>query len=198
MNKKIAKHFQKVDPLLAAQIPKAGKVELKKSEDFFESLCESIVSQQLSIKAADTIYARIKALLPDSKITPAEIYKLDTEAARGAGMSYSKIAYIKDLADKVLKKEIHLKNLEKLNNEAVIAELIKVKGIGRWTAEMFLMFALAREDIFSVGDLGLRNAIKKIYNLENPTLDEIEQVSLKWAPFRTYACITLWRSLQTS
>jgi DNA-3-methyladenine glycosylase II len=195
MNKKVLRHFQEVDPLLFSYFEKAGEIKLTKSDDFFESLCASIISQQLSVKAADTIYGRVIAQLPKKKVTPTTIIELDKEDARKAGMSYQKISYIKDLAQKVIEKEIHLESLEKLNDEAVIQELVKVKGIGRWTAEMFLMFALAREDIFSIGDLGLRNAIKKIYNLTNPTFEEIEQVSLKWAPYRTYACVVLWRSL---
>lgn len=106
-----------------------------------------------------------------------------------------KINYIKDLSQKIVDKKINLTKLQSRENEQVIEELTEVKGIGVWTAEMFLMFSLGRSDIFSHGDLGLRNAIKKIYELDNPSREEIMGITLKWSPYRTYACRILWRSL---
>lgn len=195
-------HLKKVDPVLFQILEQIEEIEervVKETEQgLFEDLVESIVSQQLSVKAADTIFGRIKELLPKNEVSPKNILKVKDEQLRGAGLSNSKVKYVKDLALKVASKEIELEKLKDLEDEEVIEELIKVKGIGRWTAEMFLMFSLGRPDIFSIGDLGLRNAIKSIYNLEKPTNVEILTISEKWSPYRTYACRVLWRSLKNT
>ncbi len=198
MKKVILNHFKKVDPILAQVITEIGEVpdfEKKASDLYFLDLVESIVSQQLSGKAASTIFGRFVKLIPDGKVTPENILKMKDEDIREAGISYSKIKYIKDLAEKVQSGELDLLGLEEMEDEVIITELTKVKGIGRWTAEMFLMFALAREDVFSHGDLGLNNAIKRIYKLENPSKEEIEIIVEKWKPFRSYAARVLWKSL---
>lgn len=198
--KKIFAHFESVDPILSQALARLGEIDLtsqkKNATDYFIALCESIVSQQLSVKVADVIWARVVALMPDQKISPEHILAIDTEVFRAQGMSYSKIKYIKDLAQKVVDKEIDLSLLDSLPNEEVITTLTKVKGIGRWTAEMFLMFALARPDIFSTGDLGLKRAIQKLYGLESePDEKTLLVMSAKWAPYRTYAARILWKSL---
>ena len=193
-------HLKKVDSILFKVVEEMEEIEERvakeSEEELFEELVESIVSQQLSVKASDTIFGRIKDLLRSKKISPKSILKLNGEMLRGAGLSNAKVKYVKDLALKVNSKEIELENLKDLDDEDVINELVRVKGIGRWTAEMFLMFSLGRPDIFSLGDLGLRNAIKKLYNLEKPTDIEILAISEKWSPHRTYACRILWRSLK--
>ena len=195
-------HLKKVDPVLYKILEGLEEIEdraVKETEqEFFEELVESIVSQQLSVKAADTIFGRIKELLPKSEVSPKNILKLKDDQLRSAGLSNSKVKYVKDLASKVDSKEIELEKLKDLENEEVIMELTKVNGIGRWTAEMFLMFSLGRPDIFSIGDLGLKNAIKRIYKLEKPTDIEILAISEKWSPHRTFACRILWRSLRNS
>ena len=196
MTKKIKDHLKKNDPILFSYIEKIELSELKPVEDLFSDLCESIICQQLSDKAGSTIFGRFKKLFPQEKITTDKLLKLSKEKIRSCGTSYSKIKALKDLAFKIKKKELNLKDLRNSSNEKVIKELIKVWGIGQWTAEMFLMFALGREDIFSHGDLGLRNAIIKIYNLkESSSKEKIEKIVEKWIPYRTYACRILWKSL---
>jgi len=191
------KYLQKVDPILGKiihQIPPFA-YKVKKDEAFIK-LVDEIVGQQLSGKVADVIFARFLTLFPNKEITPEKVLKLEDQAIRDVGMAWSKVRSIKDLALKVSNKEVILEKLEELKDEDVIAELTKVKGIGRWTAEMFLMFHLERPDIFSHGDYGLRKAIKNIYNLkELPTQEEAEKISQQWSPYRTLASQYLWRSL---
>lgn len=201
MDQKILKHFKKVDPILyealLSILKKVGKIKNPKRlpENYFEDLCTEIINQQLSAKAGDTIFKRFRSLSKEGVITPKAILKIKDEKIRECGLSSAKVKYIKDLAKKIVDREVELEKIGDLPDEHVIAELVKVKGIGKWTAEMFLMFSLGREDVFSHGDLGLKNAIKKIYNLENPTLEQVEEIVIKWSPYRTYACRILWRSL---
>ncbi|MEK7581178.1 MAG: DNA-3-methyladenine glycosylase 2 family protein [Patescibacteria group bacterium] len=198
MDPRILRHFKKADPILykvAINISKLEDLPNRRGEDYFIDLIDAIVSQQLSGKAAATILARFKALFKNGQITPQALLKLRDVDIRAAGMSYSKIKYVKDLAAKVHKKEIDLKKLDALPDEEVIEQLIMVKGIGRWTAEMFLIFTLARPDVFSHGDLGLNNAIKKIYKLKNHTTREVEKIVSKWSPYKSTASRILWHSL---
>ena len=195
MHKEITKHFQKVDQILFKVIQKIGDIEEltpRLRKDYFLSLCKQIVNQQLSGHAADKIFERFRGLFPNKKITSRHLLKLSDDAIRGIGSSWAKVKYLKDLARKVEQKEVYLERLPQLSNEEVILELTKIKGIGIWTAEMFLMFSLGREDVFSHGDLGLRRSIEKIYNISNPTRKKIESISLRWAPYRTWACMILW------
>jgi DNA-3-methyladenine glycosylase II len=208
--KEIISHFKSKDPVLYEVLllvhKKHGEklFELKKPENLFETLCESIVSQQLSVKAGDTIFGRILDLLPKRQLTPLNILKQKDQDLRDAGLSWGKVSYLKDLAQKVKDKEVDLEKLDLLSEEDAIAELTKIKGIGKWTAEMFLMFALGREDVFSHGDVGLQNAIKKIYKDRLPFDKEgkwkydpliVEEIIIKWSPYRTIAARILWRSL---
>jgi len=196
MDKKILLHFQSVDPILASLIEKVGPLTISKSTDYFFHLCREIIGQQLSGKVADVIFARFEKLFSHKKITPQTVLKYSEETLRSTGMSWSKTRFIRDLAQTVVNKDINLEQLAQRNNEEVIKELTKVKGIGPWTAEMFLMFTLGREDIFSHGDLGLRRAIQKLYHFKKePTRKQIEKISRKWSPYRTYACRILWNSL---
>ncbi len=198
MSKKAIKHFKKHDPILHEFAKTYGELEMRKNKrNHFEALVEAIVSQQLSVKASDTIFKRFVALFPDKKFPkPEEILQMPFSKIRSAGISEAKAKYILDLSEKVFKKELKLTSLDKLDSEQVIAELTKVKGIGRWTAEMFLMFSLLREDVFSQGDLGLRNAIKKLYKLKShPTEKQLNSLFKKWSPYKTYAARYLWKSL---
>lgn len=190
-------HFKKSDPILYSIAKRFEILDLepKKVDLFFLSLVEEIVSQQLSIKVADIIFARLINLNPEEPLTPEFILQTSDETLRAVGLSYSKVKYIKDLSAKVSSGELDLGNLVNLSDQGVIDELIKVKGIGQWTAEMFLMFALGREDVFSFGDLGLKNGLKKLYQLDSPTNEELERLIEKWKPYRTYAARILWRSL---
>ena len=191
------KHFKKVDPVLYEVAVKIKLEEREKSTDYFVDLVESIISQQLSIKASDTIFGRFKKLFPKEEITPEKTLKLDDQKIRECGISFSKIKYIKGIAQAVINKEIELDKLDGMTDEEVIAEMIKLKGVGVWTAEMFLMFTLGRPDVFSAGDLGLQNAMIKIYKLKpKPKKEELIIISEKWTPYRTTASRILWRSLE--
>lgn len=160
----------------------------------FESLCRTIVGQQLAGKAAEAIFKRF-ALLCEGKVTPEIIKELDGDTIRNAGLSWAKVRSVKDLAEKVLTGELELKKLPDLSDEELINELVKVKGIGRWTAEMFLMFRLGREDIFSWGDLGLKNGLKKFLGKDELDRDKTERLVASWAPYRTYGAIAMWHLL---
>ncbi|QQS22814.1 DNA-3-methyladenine glycosylase 2 family protein [bacterium] len=201
MNQNPEKHLILADPILGSFIKLNIMEPRKKSRrTHLESLVEVIVSQQLSVKAADTIYARFLALFPNKKFPkPEVILRTNDSKMRAAGLSYQKISYIKDVCSKVIAKEVRLNSLNRMTDEEVIAELVKIKGIGRWTAEMFLMFSLMRPDVFSNGDLGLRNAIIKLYKLKKPpTEKQLERITKKWSPHRTTASRYLWKSLNNT
>jgi DNA-3-methyladenine glycosylase II len=189
------------DPVLRDLIRRIGPCGLARSqrEDPFVAMVEAIVWQQLSTRAAATIYGRVRALLPDGGVlTPSALVAVETEAFREAGLSRAKAAYVRDLAAKVLDGTVHLDRLAHLDDEAVVAELTKVKGIGRWTAEMFLMFRLHRPDVLPVGDLGIVNAIRRAYRLRKaPTPARMVRIAEPWRPFRSVACWYLWESLDS-
>lgn len=195
---KVITHFEAVDPKMAA-LAKTHKLKPSRRpiENRFEYLALTILYQQLSTKAAGTIAARFRALYKTKEFPkPAQVLKTPDETLRGVGISWQKIKYIKDLADKVASKHINIDTLEQLSDEEVIAELTRVKGIGRWTAEMFLMSALGRQDIFSLGDLGLRTGIKRLYGYKHMPSDRtVLKHSNKWSPYRTTAARLLWASL---
>lgn len=190
-------YLRKKDPILAKIIEQVPPFERYKARNYFEALLESIVSQQLSVKAADTIWVRFLALLPEKEVTAENVWAVPDQKIRDAGISWQKISYIKDLAKKTMESGILFEQFEIMTDEEIITELVKVKGIGRWTAEMFLMFAMERPDVFSYGDLGLRRAIQKWYGLDHePTQAEAEKIAENWKPYRTLACRYLWRSLE--
>jgi DNA-3-methyladenine glycosylase II len=195
-NKKIA-HLKKSDPILKVIIEGIKLREIAITRGPFEALVEAIVSQQLSIKAADTIFARFVALTPGKKFpTPRQVLALPTAKMRAAGLSKMKVSFIKDLAKKILDGTVNLKGIYSLTDEEVIEHLTRVKGIGPWTAEMFLIFSLGREDVFSYGDLGLKNAIRKIYNLKkHPTPAQAKKITDQWRPYRSLGSRYLWASL---
>ncbi len=197
MQNHIIDHFKKSDPTLFSIININNPIKLlSRSENFFSDLCEAIINQQLSDKAARTIFNRFKTLFPKEIISAEQLVKIPEIKIREIGTSWKKITYMKGLADKVVQKEINLEKLEDLTDQEIIIELTKLHGIGRWTAEMFLMFSLAREDVFSAGDLGLRRGMQKLYKLKKePTPKQIVKISKKWSPYRTYAAQILWRSM---
>jgi DNA-3-methyladenine glycosylase II len=195
MYKKALLHFKNSDTALHEASLKISKLTLSPHPDPFLRLCRSIVGQQLSVKAAQTIFERFEKLFKQ-KINSKELLEIPDEKLRGAGLSYQKVKYLKDLAAKTISGEIDLHDLNTKENEEIILELTKIKGIGVWTAEMFLMFSLGRTDVFSYGDLGLQNAIMKLYKLkQKPTVKQMEKLSKKWIPYRTFAAMILWRSL---
>lgn len=185
------------DPVLKKLAKKYQAPEfIDRSEYLFDELVESVISQQLSVKAADTIYERFKALFPKSTPTPKKILKMDDKIIRTAGISFSKISYIKNIADAFVTNKIDINKIKTLPDEDVIIELTKLKGVGRWTAEMTLIFTLKRPDIFSIGDAGLRRAVKNLYGVTEEK--EIAELSEKWKPHRSLACWYLWKSLENT
>ncbi len=199
MDKKIQLHFQQADPVIFCALKTYGlsrAIQVKEPNEYFFQLCRSINNQQLSNKAAATIFERFCNLFPKKEPTAHALHKLSIQKLKSAGLSRQKIAYLKDIAKKIESKEIVLEKLQTLSNEEVIESLTKIKGIGLWTAQMFLMFSLGREDVFSFGDAGLRNAMKKLYSLQELTKDQAEQIATRWAPYRSWACLILWESLK--
>ncbi len=193
--KKILDHFKKNDAILySAALKLKEPLKRRTSDNYFASLCESIISQQLSVKVGDVIFNRFKTLL-NKKITPENVLQHSVAQLRSLGISNQKASYILDLSQKIYNHEVQLESLENMTEQQVIDELIRVKGIGQWTAEMFLMFSLGREDVFSTGDLGLKRAIEKLYNITNPSKEVLLEMSQKWSPYRTYAARILWHSL---
>jgi DNA-3-methyladenine glycosylase II len=167
------------------------------SADLMQYMIKSVVSQQLSVKAADTIYKRFIALF-DTKNFPTaqQIIDMDADVIRTAGLSFSKISYVKSIANAFISDLIDAEKVAKQSDEEVIQELIQIRGIGRWTAEMVLIFALQRPDVFSIDDLGVRNAITNLYGITDRK--EMIQLSAKWKPYRSYACWYLWRTLENT
>ena len=186
------------DPILAALIRRQGPCGLAAARraDHFSALVRAITFQQLSTKAASTIYNRMAALMPAGTPTPEGFAACSDDELRAAGMSRQKVGYLRDLCEKVASKKIDLDALEALSDEDVVAALVTVKGIGRWSAEMFLIFRLLRPDVLPVGDLGIVTAIQKAYRLrKRPTPDRMRQIGEAWRPYRSIASWYLWRSL---
>lgn len=192
-------HFKRIDPILyAASLPHAEEILARKGhrrsyQQLFDSLAGAIVGQQLSTKAADTIWERLKIACKGS-VTPEAITRLRTPTLRKVGLSAAKVKSLKELSKVILSGELKLETLKKIPEEEAIVRLSSVWGIGRWTAEMFLMFALEREDVFSPGDLGLRRSIEQLYNLpKDVPIKQLEVIAAKWSPHRTFASRVLWR-----
>ena len=188
-------HLKKSDPILAEIILRVGPYKLRQDVPDFRSVVRAIVYQQLHGKAAATIFSRLLALT-GAPITPQGILKLSIDQMRGAGLSKQKLSYLRDLAERTQRGELNFERMLEMTDEEVIAELTQVKGIGVWTAHMFLMFALKRPNVLPVGDLGIQSAIKKHYKkrkLLKPK--QMEKIAKCWEPYRSVACWYLWRSL---
>ena len=190
----------KADPKLGLIIKRAGPCGLHSAapRDPFEALTMSIASQQLSTKAAATIFKRFCDLFPpDRRPRPERVMTLTDEEIRAVGFSRPKVAFIKDLATHVLDQRLDLKGLKKHSDDEVMRQLVAVKGIGRWTAEIYLMFRLGRPDILPADDLGLMNATQRIYGLrKRPTPDQLRRRGEAWRPYRSVAAWYLWASLR--
>ncbi len=171
--------------------------QLKKRRNICTYLCASIMSQQLSTKVADVIYRRFLALYNDKEPSPQQIIDMPFDTLRSIGLSNAKTNYVKNVARFEIDFGMSAAKLNKMSNEEVIEYLTQIKGVGRWTVEMLLMFALGREDVFAVDDLGIQNAMIKLYKLDNSDKkllkEKLIKISDKWNPYRTYACLHLWQ-----
>lgn len=190
--------------MLAGLIRSAGPLSVEQRRrgrpaDAYGALVRTIVGQQLSTKAARAIYARVSALFGDSAPEPEEILTADEEALRAAGLSRPKISYLRDLAGRVVDGELDLDSLDALPDEDVIDRITSVKGLGRWSADMFLIFHLGRPDVLPVGDLGIRRAVERAYGLDGlPTAETLDAIAAPWSPQCTLACLYLWESLDNN
>lgn len=192
--RKALQHLRQVDPVLAAIIEQVGPYRMNYDEPGFASLAEAIVYQQLHGRAAATIFKRLTDLtgLP---LTPAGILALSEEQMRSAGLSKQKLSYLRDLASKAQSGEVEFARFPELSDEEVIEQLTRIKGIGVWTAHMFLMFSLRRPNVLPTGDLGIQTAMKKHYRKRKLKPLHMEKIARCWAPYRSVACWYLWRSL---
>jgi DNA-3-methyladenine glycosylase II len=193
------------DPVMAGLIARIGPVSVERRRrgrpkgDAYTTLLRAIVGQQLSAKAAATIFDRVVELFDDGVPSAEALLEIDDEALRGAGLSGRKVEYVKDLAHHVASGELEVERLQDLTDEKLIEEVTAVRGLGVWTAHMFLIFHLEREDVLPVGDLGIRNAIKNEYGLDDlPTPAEMEEMAEPWRPHRTLACLYLWESISAT
>jgi DNA-3-methyladenine glycosylase II len=202
---KARKALAAADPTMAALIDRLGKLDIatrlrrRKEErpaDAYGALLRAIVGQQLSTKAARTIYLRVLDLFGGTTPSPEQLLEASEEDLRGCGLSGRKTEYVRDLAHHVLSGDLELDRLEELEDEQVIEEIVAVRGLGRWTAEMFLLFHLQRPDVLSGGDLGIRKAIQVEYGLgEMPTPTRVIEIGEPWRPYRSLASLYLWESL---
>ena len=191
-------HLTANDPVLAAIIKRVGSFKPAYAEPTFESLSRAIVYQQLNGKAARTIYERF-VTAAGGTVTPESVLSLTEEEMRKAGLSRQKLSYIRDLAAKTGTGEVNFEQLPGMKDEQVIEHLTRVKGIGVWSAQMFLMFALRRPNVLPTGDYGIRAAIQKAYKKRSlPKPDQMIKLARRWEPYRTLACYYLWRSLDTT
>lgn len=196
-NRKAINFLKKADSVLGRAIENCGVIEVRHDKNYFRALTESIISQQLSVKASDTIFKRFVTLFKGKKFPkPVQVARTKTQKMRSVGISSAKVKYIKGLAKAFAKNQISHKTFSKLSDNQIKEELVKLKGIGVWTAEMFLIFSMGRPDVFSAGDLGLQNAVKKLYKLrKHPSSKTLHKISINWKPYRSLACIYLWKSL---
>jgi DNA-3-methyladenine glycosylase II len=189
------------DPVLAPVIRKYRQRSLVDAPvvDPFPALVRTITAQQISTKAAATIHGRLVGLMPGGVATPEGLLALTDDQLRQAGLSRQKTVYLRDLAAKVTSGELPVHTLDAMTDDEVIEAIVKVKGLGRWSAEMFLMFRLRRPDVLPVDDLGIVNAIQRLYKLrKKPKADRIRKIGEAWRPYRTVACWYLWRSLENT
>jgi DNA-3-methyladenine glycosylase II len=203
-----ARELAAADPAMAALIERLGEIDLetrlrRRSEerpaDAYGALLRAIVGQQLSTKAARTIYRRVCEIFGGTTPSPEQLLAADEEDLRGAGLSGRKVSYVRDLASHVLSGELELDRLGELSDERVVEEIVAVRGLGQWTAEMFLLFHLERSDVLSGGDLGIRKAVQAEYGLEEmPPPQKVLEIGEAWRPHRSLASLYLWESLASA
>lgn len=193
------RHLRRCDSRMNALIRSVGAFKLKARRDRFAMLVNSILSQQISTAAARSIKAKLLASLEPNKLSPESLQRLSVDQLRMVGISRQKANYILDLTHKVNQGDLNLQQVGRLDDEGVIAELVQVKGIGRWTAQMFLIFSLGRLDVFPEDDLGIKNAIKKVYELDVlPERQLAREIAAPWRPFASVASWYLWRALENT
>ncbi len=189
------KHLRENDEVLDRLIAAHKPLEFTAQKDYFYSIYESIISQQLTPKAADAILTKVNGLFRNNYPDPHGILSIPDEKLRLQGISWAKVSYLKDFARRITDGELNLSNFDSAPDDKVVEELVKVKGIGVWTAKMFLIFSLGRPDILPWEDLGIRNSIKNLYALEQrPDGDTIRKVAIKWHPYCSIASLYLWRA----
>ena len=193
--RKAISHLKKSDPILSVIIERVGACRMEFGPPEFGTLAETIVYQQLNGKAAVTIFKRFAALAGDP-VTPEGILKLTDAQLRSVGLSKQKSSYLKDMAQRAVRGELDFSRLPEMSDEEVIKHLTQVKGVGVWTAHMFLMFTLRRPNVLPTGDFGIQMAIKKHYKKRKmPKPEQMEKIAKAWEPYRSVACWYLWRSL---
>jgi DNA-3-methyladenine glycosylase II len=193
------RHLRRVDPRLRAVIDAYGPCPLTPSNRYFYSLCNAIVSQQLAVKAAETIFRRFRGLFPRKTPTPARVLELSDADFASVGLSRQKTGYMRDLAAKFADGAIPVRRLSRITDDDIIATLTRVKGVGVWTAQMFLIFVLSRPDVWPTGDLGIRKAAQQLFSLsELPEDGELTKLAEPWRPYRSVASWYLWRSLENA
>jgi DNA-3-methyladenine glycosylase II len=194
-----SEHLLQADPLLRPVIERVGPCTIRPSGDYYQELVDAIISQQLSVHAARSIENRFRELFGGHFPAPDEILTTDVETLRSIGFSRAKANYVLDLAQHVVDGRVRFDHLDTLSNEEVIAQLLPVKGIGEWTAHMFLMFCMGRTDVLPVGDLGIRNGIRKLYDFTDaPTPEQVREVAVNnnWHPYESVASWYVWQSLE--
>jgi DNA-3-methyladenine glycosylase II len=193
--RKAIDHLKKSDPVMRGIIERVGSFRMEFGEPVFHSLAEAIVYQQLNGKAAVTIFKRFAALAGEP-VTPEGIAKLTAQQMRSVGLSKQKSSYLRDMAERAIRGELDFTRLPEMTDDEVIKHLTQVRGVGVWTAHMFLMFTLKRPNVLPTGDFGVQMAIKKHYNKRKlPKPMQMEKVAKPWEPYRSIACWYLWRSL---
>lgn len=207
MNKqhqKIRNHFKRVDPIIFNAMKNVSFENWMNSHkqrtsglDYFRALCREIIGQQLSGKSATAILKRFNALFDKGVAYPSQLLNIKDQKLRDAGMSWAKVKYVKNIAEAYIENTVQFNKLHELSDEEITSQLTAIKGVGNWTSEMFLIFTLGREDIFSFGDLGLKKGFSKLYKTDKPTQDQIEIIVSKWKPYTTYGSITLWHILDS-
>ena len=194
-------HLQKADPRMGALIDTYAAAEFKKHTNYYHELVDSIISQQLSVKAARTIQARFKDLFGGNYPSPEQILQKDVEELRAVGLSRPKARYMQDLAIKIIDGTVTFDGIDELSNDDIIAELTKVKGIGVWTVHMFLIFCMGRLNVLPTGDLGIKNGVMRLYELDHlPNEQDIELVAKQnnWHPHESVASWYIWQSLDNT
>lgn len=197
-------HLRECDPVLGALVKAHGPLDERerrrgRPDDAYGALLRSIVGQQLSVKAARTIYERLCGLYGGRTPSAAELVATDPERLREVGLSRAKAAYLRDLAERVEDGRLDLELLPEMGDDDVSAALTAVKGLGQWTADMFLIFHLRRPDVLAVGDLGVRRAVERAYGLDGlPAPAELTRIAEPWRPYRSHACLYLWASLDNA